>query len=171
MIHPSYVELMKVVNDDVVIGEEPVVNSRYSIVCAAARRARQLIDGSEPLILERNVYGKKPLSIAVDELYNAELKILTSEEADEEQEKLNQLREETAKKRVLVEAKRAKEAEENGEKTEPAKEKKSKAEDSEKEEVPEEAPEEEANVAAFVDSLDEIEPSEAYDEDEDFDEE
>ena len=28
MIHPSYVELMKVVNDGVEIGEEPVVNSR-----------------------------------------------------------------------------------------------------------------------------------------------
>ena len=31
MIHPSYVELMKVVNDGVEIGEEPVVNSRYSL--------------------------------------------------------------------------------------------------------------------------------------------
>ena len=36
MIHPSYVELMKVVNNNVEIGEEPVVNSRYSIVIAAA---------------------------------------------------------------------------------------------------------------------------------------
>lgn len=27
MIHPSYVELMKVVNDEGEIGEEPVVNS------------------------------------------------------------------------------------------------------------------------------------------------
>lgn len=43
MIHPSYVELMKVVNDGVEIGEEPVVNSRYSIVIAAAKRARQII--------------------------------------------------------------------------------------------------------------------------------
>ena len=34
MIHPSYVELMKVVNDEGEIGEEPVVNSRYSIVLA-----------------------------------------------------------------------------------------------------------------------------------------
>ena len=46
MIHPSYVELMKVVNNDVAIGEEPVVNSRYSIVIASAKRARQLIDGA-----------------------------------------------------------------------------------------------------------------------------
>ena len=43
MIHPSYVELMKVVNDGVEIGEEPVVNSRYSIVIAAAKRARQIM--------------------------------------------------------------------------------------------------------------------------------
>ena len=50
MIHPSYVELMKVVNNDVAIGEEPVVNSRYSIVIASAKRARQLIDGAEPLV-------------------------------------------------------------------------------------------------------------------------
>ena len=46
MIHPSYVELMKVVNNNVEIGEEPVVNSRYSIVIAAAKRARQIIDGA-----------------------------------------------------------------------------------------------------------------------------
>ena len=36
MIHPSYVELMKVVNNNVEFGEEPVVNSRYSLVIAAA---------------------------------------------------------------------------------------------------------------------------------------
>ena len=48
MIHPSYVELMKVVNKESDnIGEEPVVNSRYSIVIAAAKRARQIIAGAE----------------------------------------------------------------------------------------------------------------------------
>ena len=62
MIHPSYVELMKVVNNDVEIGEEPVVNSRYSIVIATAKRARQIIGGDEPLV--ENAKGKKPLSIA-----------------------------------------------------------------------------------------------------------
>ena len=81
MIHPSYVELMKVVNDNVDVGEEPVVNSRYSIVCATARRARQIIDGAD-LLLD-NEEGKKPLSIAVDELYSGELKILTKEQAEE----------------------------------------------------------------------------------------
>ena len=56
MIHPSYVELMKVVNNDVEIGEEPVVNSRYSIVIATAKRARQIIGGDEPLV--ENAKGK-----------------------------------------------------------------------------------------------------------------
>ena len=60
MIHPSYVELMKVVNNNVEIGEEPVVNSRYSIVIAAAKRARQIIDGAEPLIAKPKC--NKPLS-------------------------------------------------------------------------------------------------------------
>ena len=32
MLHPSYNDLMNVVNSDVEPGEHPVVNSRYSIV-------------------------------------------------------------------------------------------------------------------------------------------
>ena len=43
MLHPSYSDLMKVVNSGVEEGEEPVVNSRYSIVLATAKRARQII--------------------------------------------------------------------------------------------------------------------------------
>ena len=74
MIHPSYVELMKVVNNDVEIGEEPVVNSRYSIVIASAKRARQLIAGAEPMV--KNAYRKKPLSIAVEELYNGDVNMI-----------------------------------------------------------------------------------------------
>lgn len=78
MIHPSYVELMKVVNDDQEIGEEPVVNSRYSIVHATAKRARQIIDGAEPLL--ENPACDKPLSIAVQELYKGEVKIVSEDE-------------------------------------------------------------------------------------------
>ena len=75
MIHPSYVELMKVVNDGVEIGEEPVVNSRYSIVLATAKRARQLINGAESFVDRPKC--NKPLSIAVEELYNGDIKIVT----------------------------------------------------------------------------------------------
>ena len=66
MIHPSYVELMEKVNENVEVGEEPVVNSRYTIVAATSKRARQIIDGAEPLINHKP--GDKPLSIAVNEL-------------------------------------------------------------------------------------------------------
>ena len=78
MIHPSYVELMKVVNNNVEIGEEPVVNSRYSIVIAAAKRARQSIDGAEPLIARPKC--NKPLSIAVEELYTGAVRIVSDDE-------------------------------------------------------------------------------------------
>ena len=78
MIHTSYQELMEVINTDVEPGEQPVVQSRYSVVLATAKRARQLIDGEEPLIEES--IGKKPLSIAVDELKSGELKILADDE-------------------------------------------------------------------------------------------
>ena len=92
MIHPSYVELMKKVNDHVVVGEEPVVNSRYSIVCATAKRAREIIDGAEPMNV-KNDEKKKALSIAVEELYNGDLKILSEEEIEEKTQVLNQLKE------------------------------------------------------------------------------
>ncbi len=75
MIHPSYVELMQVVNNETTeIGEEPVVNSRYSIVIATAKRARQIIGGDEPMVAK--AAGKKPLSLAVQELYEGKVKIV-----------------------------------------------------------------------------------------------
>ncbi|MBR6477276.1 MAG: DNA-directed RNA polymerase subunit omega [Lachnospiraceae bacterium] len=77
MLHPSYTDLMKVVNSDVEPGETPVVNSRYSIVMATAKRARQIISGDEPLV---DGEGKKPLSIAVDELNEGKIKILGEDE-------------------------------------------------------------------------------------------
>lgn len=106
MIHPSYVELMKVVNEDTaLVGEEPVVNSRYSIVCATAKRARQIVAGDEPYIA--NAEGKKPLSIAVEELYEGELKILTADEVEEKDAELA-----AYKERKALEKKSMEEAEE-----------------------------------------------------------
>ncbi len=80
MLHPSYTDLMKVVNNNSE-NEHPVVNSRYSIVMATAKRARQIIDGAEPLVDD---VDNKPLSIAIEELYDGKVKILASDE-DEEQ--------------------------------------------------------------------------------------
>lgn len=77
MLHPSYTDLMKVVNADVEPGEEPVVSSRYSIVMATSKRARQIISGDTPMVDSR---GKKPLSVAVEELNDGKIKILNDEE-------------------------------------------------------------------------------------------
>ena len=81
MLHPSYTDLMKVVNKDVEEGETKVVNSRYSIVMATAKRAREIIDGAEPLVRTKD--GEKPLSIAIEELNEGKLKIM-AENAEEE---------------------------------------------------------------------------------------
>ena len=84
MIHPSYTELMKVINNSAdEAGEEPVINSRYSIVIAAAKRARQIIAGAEPYV--EDSVGKKPLSMAVEELYNGDVKILGEDDEPEEE--------------------------------------------------------------------------------------
>lgn len=80
MLHPSYTDLMTVVNSEVEPGEEKVVNSRYSIVLATAKRARQIIDGDEPLVDVSKKKGEKPLSIAVDELYSGKVKIIGDDE-------------------------------------------------------------------------------------------
>ena len=83
MLHPSYTDLMKVVNSGVEIGEEPVVNSRYSIVLATAKRARQIIGGDQPVI--ENMSNQKPLSSAVEEVYNSKVAIVGEEEDIEEE--------------------------------------------------------------------------------------
>jgi len=66
MIHPSYKDLMAVVNSEVEEGEQPVVQ----------------ISGEEPLI--DNAAGMKPLSIAVSELYTGKVKIVSDEDISED---------------------------------------------------------------------------------------
>ena len=82
MLHPSYSDLMKVVNQNVEEGATKIVNSRYSIVLATAKRARQLIDGDPALVATKR--GEKPLSVAIDELNNGKIQIV-AEEADNEE--------------------------------------------------------------------------------------
>lgn len=84
MLHPSYTELMKVVNSNVEEDEAPIVTSRYSIVLATAKRARQIIarQSSDSL----NVLNvSKPLSKAVKELNEGKIKILPENETAEEE--------------------------------------------------------------------------------------
>lgn len=82
MLHPTYTDLMQVVNKDVEEGETKVVNSRYSIVMATSKRARQLIDGEMPLVKAKK--GEKPLSIAIQEMNEGKLTIVTDNAEEEE---------------------------------------------------------------------------------------
>ena len=83
MLHPSYTELMEKINSEETRGEEPAINSRYSIVIATSKRARELIGGAEPMV--EGMEGEKPLSVAVKELYDAKI-LQDDEEVDFEDE-------------------------------------------------------------------------------------
>ena len=68
---------MKVVNSEVEPGEAKVVNSRYSIVMATSKRARQINNGDEAFV---DSEGKKALSVAIEELNAGKIKILNDED-------------------------------------------------------------------------------------------
>ena len=80
MLRPSYNDLINSVNENSGHPETPVVQSRYSIVIAAAKRARQIVAGAEPMVEGTG----KPLSTAVEELYEGKVKILPEDEQPEE---------------------------------------------------------------------------------------
>lgn len=110
MIHPSYYELIDQVNKNMGGSEDdPIITSRYSIVIAAAKRARQLIDiasakeEKEKLKNDTNTERKpvkqvnyveskipdaehkKPLSVAVEELMRGDVKIVLDDDEDDEE--------------------------------------------------------------------------------------
>lgn len=122
MLHPSYTDLMEVVNSEAGEGQQPLVQSRYSIVLATAKRARQIIGGQEPLVKTRGK-GIKPLSVGVDEMNDAKTKICTEEEylcleeeyrasvARKKEERIEQAKAELEKIQKEAEEKATKEAE------------------------------------------------------------
>ena len=80
MLHPSYSELMDIFNEDNETGNK--VSSRYTIVIAAAKRARQLIDGARPAAgMEPS---DKAVSLAVDEMRRRKVKIRQMGESQED---------------------------------------------------------------------------------------
>ena len=83
MIHPSYTELIQAVNSGNEQDDTPVCNSRYSIVLATSKRARQIIAGSDPLV---HYSMNKPLSIAVEEVYTGKVKIIPDNAPEQEEE-------------------------------------------------------------------------------------
>ena len=75
MLRPSYTELMEVLNSDDNIDMK--VTSRYTIVIAASKRARQLVYGAEPLAYAES---DKAVSIAINEIAQGKINIsLTGE--------------------------------------------------------------------------------------------
>ena len=86
MIHPSYTELIQAINNNAEEDDNTMMlNSRYSLVLATSKRARQLIAGAEPLV--SGTAGKKPLAIAIDELKKGQVKIVATGEENEEETK------------------------------------------------------------------------------------
>lgn len=70
MLRPSYTDLLDVISKDT---DDITLGSRYTIVIAAAKRARQLVDHAEPLVSDTKV--DKPVSIAINELYQGKIKV------------------------------------------------------------------------------------------------
>ena len=65
MLSPTYNDLIDSMNKNREEGELEV-QSRYSVVIASAKRARQIIDGDAPLVKAEE--GRKPLSVAIEEI-------------------------------------------------------------------------------------------------------
>lgn len=72
MLQPSYTELMEKLNQNSSDEDKPIITSRYSIVIAAAKRARQIVEEGNALV---NIKIEKPVSIAVEELYQGKVVI------------------------------------------------------------------------------------------------
>ena len=70
---------MAIVNPTLVELSEKV-DSRYTLVVEASKRARQLVDGAQPLVDPKDM---KPLKIAIEEINRG---LLTYERDPEEQE-------------------------------------------------------------------------------------
>ena len=79
MLHPSYSELMQVINGD--DEDKNIITSRYSLVIASAKRARQLIGGDMPLTEDAD--AQNPHSTAVEEIRSNKVKILQDGEDEE----------------------------------------------------------------------------------------
>ncbi|MDO4305279.1 MAG: DNA-directed RNA polymerase subunit omega [Eubacteriales bacterium] len=82
MIHPSYSELIQAINTNSEEDDNTIMlNSRYSLVLATSKRARQIIGGAEPMV--EGAAGKKPLSTAIDEFYKGKVKIIAKAPEEE----------------------------------------------------------------------------------------
>ena len=70
MFEPSGQELIDIANESI-LNENEKIKSKYSVIIAAAKRARQLVDEKD----ERVENGVNPLTIAVEEIKENLVKI------------------------------------------------------------------------------------------------
>ena len=70
MFEPSGQELIKIANESI-LNENEKIKSKYTVIIAAAKRARQLVDEKDDRVEE----GANPLTVAIDEIKNKEVKI------------------------------------------------------------------------------------------------
>ena len=74
MFEPSGQELINIANESI-LNENEKIKSKYSIIIAAAKRARQLVDEED----ERVEAGVNPLSAAIEDIENKEVRIKVEE--------------------------------------------------------------------------------------------
>ena len=71
MLNPSYSSLIRILNEDA--GADTRITSRYSVVIAAAKRARQIVGGAEHTAFSGS---DKAVSIAVNEIQMGSIRIV-----------------------------------------------------------------------------------------------
>ena len=72
MFEPSGQELINIANESI-LNENEKIKSKYTVIIAAAKRARQLVDEKDSRIEK----GGNALTVAIDEIENKEVKIGT----------------------------------------------------------------------------------------------
>lgn len=77
MLFPTYRDLIKSINSTSEDGR-PIIESRYSVVVAAAKRARQIVEHGE----ERYMDEEKALTTAINELNKGTVRVLRNEDAE-----------------------------------------------------------------------------------------
>ena len=84
MLHPSYMELIDHINKVNTEMGNNKINSRNSLVMAASKRARALIDKESPMIVDK--YNGRMLSMAIAEMEAEKVGVITREPSQEEME-------------------------------------------------------------------------------------
>lgn len=84
MLRPSYAELMDVMSEN----SKEAVTSRYTVVIAASKRARQLIDGDESMA-DFKTNSNKPVSIAVEEIKEGKIIVVPEGQGTKLKPKVN----------------------------------------------------------------------------------